>query len=71
MEENKKNVDTKVDMTYRFTQDDEPTDEQLQVIMQGVAEKARREHEEIAKLVIKNIQRERDRIRSAQSSQSK
>ena len=64
-------MDKKVDMTYRFLWDEEPTDEQLQVIMQGVAEKARREHEEIAKQVIQNIRRECDRTRSDQPVQSK
>ena len=34
-------MNTKVDMTYSFLQDNEPTDEQLLVIMQEVAEEAR------------------------------
>ena len=51
-------MDTTVDMTYSFLQDDEPTDEQLQVIMQEVAEDARRGHEKVAKQVIENIKRE-------------
>ena len=55
---------TKVDMTYSFLQDDEPTDEQLLVIMQEVAEEARIGHEKIAKQVIENIEREYNRIRS-------
>jgi len=55
---------TKVDMTYSFLQDDEPTDEQLLVIMQEVAEEARLGHEKIAKQVIENIEREYKRIRS-------
>ena len=54
----------KVDMTYSFLQDDEPTDEQLLVIMQEVAEEARLGHEKVAKQVIENIKREYDRIRS-------
>ena len=56
-------------MTYRFVQDDEPTDEQLRVIMREVAEDARRGHEKIAKQVIENIEREYVRIRSAQQFQ--
>ena len=55
---------TKVDMTYSFLQDDEPTDEQLLVIMQEVAEEARLGHEKLAKQVIENIEREYNRIRS-------
>jgi len=51
-------MDTKVDMTYRFVWDSEPTDEQLLVIMQEVGEEARRKSEEIAKQVIENIERE-------------
>jgi len=57
---------TKVDMTYSFLQDDEPTDEQLLVIMQEVAEEARIGHEKVAKQVIENIEREYIRILSAQ-----
>ena len=49
---------TKVDMTYSFLQDDEPTDEQLQVIMQEVAEEARLERVDIARQIIENIERE-------------
>jgi hypothetical protein len=60
-------MDTKVDMTYSFLQDEEPTDEQLLVIMQEVAEEARRGREEVARQVIENI--ERECIRSAQQFQ--
>ena len=59
----------KVDMTYSFLQDDEPTDEQLQVIMQGVAENARREREIINRQVIENIEREYIRISSIMQNQ--
>jgi hypothetical protein len=55
-------MNTKVDMNYRFVQDDEPTDEQLLVIMQEVADEARYGREEVAKQVIKNIEREYTRI---------
>jgi hypothetical protein len=44
-----KPVNTDVDMTYRLTRDDEPTDEQLAVIMQEVGEKARWENEELTR----------------------
>jgi len=56
-------MNTKVDMTYNFLQDDEPTDEQLLVIMQEVAEDARLMREKVAKQVIVNIKNEYDRIR--------
>jgi len=57
-------MDTKVDMTYSFLQDDEPTDEQLLVIMQEVAEEARRERKEITRQLFENIERESIRINS-------
>jgi len=63
------NTPPKVDMTYSFLQDDEPTDEQLQVIMQEVAEEARRNQEESAKLVLQNIEREYHRALAAQQAQ--
>ena len=62
-------MDTKIDMTYRFLWDSEPTDEQLLVIMQEVGEEARRNSEEIAKQVIENIKRESARMRSALQTQ--
>jgi hypothetical protein len=60
---------TEVDMTYNFLWDDEPTDEQLQTIMQEVAEEARRGRKKVAQQVIENIEREYVRIRSAQHNQ--
>ena len=57
-------MNEEVDMTYNFLQDDEPTDEQLLVIMQEVAEEARLGREKVAKQVVENIKREYDRIRS-------
>lgn len=54
-----------VDMTYRFTWDSEPTDEQLLVLMQEVGEEARQKSEKIAKQIAENIERESLRIRSA------
>ena len=57
-------MDTQVDMTYSFLQDDEPTDEQLLVIMKEVAEEARVGHEKVAQEVIEKIEHEYARIRS-------
>jgi len=51
-------MNASVDMTYRFTWDTEPTDEQLLVIMQEVGEEARLKSEKIAKQIIENIGRE-------------
>jgi hypothetical protein len=62
-------MNSNVDMTYRFVWDSEPTDEQLQVIMQEVGEEARQKSEMIANLIIENIQRESIRIRSAMQNQ--
>jgi hypothetical protein len=62
-------MNTKVDMSYSFLQDDEPTDEQLLVIMQEVAEEARRGREKVARQVIENIEREYERIRFIQQNQ--
>ncbi|GHT53789.1 hypothetical protein AGMMS49982_17450 [Bacteroidia bacterium] len=59
-------MDTKVNMDYRFTRNDEPTEEQLQVIMQEVAEEARRGHEAVAKQLIETLENEYLRIRSVQ-----
>jgi peptide deformylase len=50
-------MDEKIDMTYNFLWDSEPTDEQLAVIMEEVAAEARREREKIAEQMIKNIER--------------
>jgi hypothetical protein len=44
-----------VDMYYRFTNDEEPTDEQLAVIMEEVGEDVRRESEEIARKLREKI----------------
>ena len=55
---------TKVDMTYSFLQDNEPTDEQLLVIMQEVAEEARRGREEVTRQLFENIERECIRLNS-------
>jgi hypothetical protein len=62
-------MDTKIDMTYSFLQDDEPTDEQLHIIMQEVAEEARRENDEVAKKIPENIERECLHIRTVLQNQ--
>ena len=41
-------MNTAVDMHYRFVWDEEPTDEQLRVIMQEVGEEARLVRERVA-----------------------
>ena len=62
-------MDSNVDMYYRFLWDEEPTDEQLQVIMQEVGEDARRQDEEIKKQLKEDIEREYLRLLSTRSKQ--
>ena len=62
-------MDTKVDMTYRFLWDSEPTDEQLLVIMEEVAEEARQGRKQVAKQVIEKIEQEYARAIAAQQDQ--
>jgi len=59
---------TKVDMTYRFLWDSEPTEEQLLVIMQEVAEDVRHSQEIVAKQVLENIKEESARLSSIEKS---
>ena len=59
-----RSMDAKVDMTYRFLWDSEPTDEQLLVIMQEVADEVRQSREKVARLVIENIKHEYAPMRS-------
>jgi len=47
-----------VNMNYRFTEDLEPSDEQLNVIMQKVGENIRRESKKISILLRKKIEKE-------------
>jgi hypothetical protein len=54
-------MDTKVDMTYRFTWDEDPTDEQLEALMREVGEDIHREKEDLAKIWEENMQREINR----------
>jgi hypothetical protein len=53
-----KNMNHKIDMNYRFTDDQEPSDEQLTMIMQEVGEDVRRESAEISKRLQEQIQYE-------------
>lgn len=62
-------MDSNVDMHYRFLWDEEPTDEQLQVIMREVGEDARRQDEEIKKQLKETIEREYLRLLSTRSKQ--
>ena len=62
-------MDSKVDMTYRFLWDSEPTDEQLHVIMENVAEEARQGREKIAKQMLEHIEMEYARALAAQQTQ--
>jgi hypothetical protein len=47
-----------VNMYYRFTSDNEPTDEQLLTLMKEVQADVHRENETIKKIMAENIQRE-------------
>jgi hypothetical protein len=47
-----------VNMYYRFTGDDEPTDEQLAVLMEEVGENVRRESAEIKRKLLERIKQE-------------
>jgi hypothetical protein len=51
-------MDKNVNMTYRFTSDEEPTDEQLLVIMKEVEADVCRENEEIKAQMQINFQQE-------------
>ena len=62
-------MDTTVEMAYRFRWDSEPTDEQLQVIMEEVAEEARHKKAKIAEQIIENIECEYARACSARQTQ--
>jgi hypothetical protein len=54
-------MDTKVDMTYRFIWDEDPTDEQLETLMREVGEDIRQETTTIAKIWEDNMRREINR----------
>jgi hypothetical protein len=49
-------------MNYRFISDDEPTDEQLQVIMKEVETESRKQSEHIRKSIVPNINKEYEKM---------
>ena len=65
------NANVDIDMNYSFLQDDEPTDDQLLVIMREVGEDARRQHEQIAKQLIGDLEQEYARCLADQSAQQR
>ena len=48
----------KVDMYYRFTSDDEPSEEQLSVLMQEMIEEVREKNSKLPSIIQENILRE-------------
>jgi hypothetical protein len=62
-------MNTKVDMTYSFLWDEEPTDEQLQALMEEVGEDVRRESEQLERLVKEKIEEEYARALAARQKQ--
>jgi len=61
-------MDSKVNMTYRFLWDKEPSEDQLSVIMKEVGEDVRREREEIKMKITENIQRAVKQLRAEQQT---
>jgi hypothetical protein len=61
-------MDSKVNMTYRFLWDKEPSEDQLSVIMKEVGEDVRREREEIKMKIMENIQRAVTQLRAEQKT---
>jgi hypothetical protein len=49
---------TEVDMYYRFTSDDDPTDEQLETLMLEVRDEVRKQNAGLQSIIMENIQRE-------------
>jgi hypothetical protein len=58
-------MNTDVDMTYSFLWDEEPTDEQLQRLMEEVGEDVRRESKQLEQLVKDKLEEEYARILAA------
>ena len=52
-----------IDMYYRFTSDDEPTEEQLLFLMQEVGEEVRLKNSNLQYIIEENIQREYENIK--------
>jgi phage host-nuclease inhibitor protein Gam len=63
-------MDTKVDMTYRFLWDEEPTDEQLQALMQEVGEDVRRQSERLERQMKEKLAEEYAHVLAAHQKQS-
>jgi hypothetical protein len=53
----------KPDMYYRFTSDEEPTDEQLLFLMQEANEEVRKKDSNLQSIIAENIQREYENIK--------
>jgi len=51
-------MENDVDMYYRFTSDDEPTDEQLFTLMKEVESDVRQQNLNLQAVIAENIQRE-------------
>jgi hypothetical protein len=51
-------MNAKVDMTYSFLWDEEPTDEQLQALMEEVGEDVRRESERMEQQLKEKLEEE-------------
>jgi vacuolar-type H+-ATPase catalytic subunit A/Vma1 len=62
-------MNKEVDMTYSFLWDEEPTDEQLQAIMQEVGEDVRRESEQIEKQIKEKLEEEYARVLAIRQKQ--
>jgi guanylate kinase len=52
-----------VDMSYRFTSDDEPTEEQLATLMQEAQEEVLKKDAKLQQIIAENIQREYENIK--------
>ena len=63
-------MNTNVDMTYSFLWDEEPTDEQLQVIMQEVGEDVRRESERMKQQIKEKLKEEYARALAVHQKQT-
>jgi F0F1-type ATP synthase membrane subunit b/b' len=63
-------MNTNVDMTYSFLWDEEPTDEQLQALMQEVGEDVRRESEQIKQQIKEKLEEEYARVLASHKKQS-
>jgi hypothetical protein len=62
-------MNTDVDMTYSFLWDEEPTDEQLQALMEEVGEDVRRQSERIERQIKEKLEEEYARALAARQKQ--